>query len=496
MCAAISQRAAPPGRVPLSPNVRTGTSPAPLYCAKLSATAQFALITMKAMVPRLIAVACLASTAFAAQNPPKILPYDFSQQDLPNGLRLIVVPTSFPNIVATYIVVQSGSRNEVEPGHTGFAHLFEHLMFRGTERFPAVKYNETLRRIGAASNAFTTDDFTCYYTVFSKEDLPTVLDMEADRFQHLKYPEPAFKTESLAILGEYNKNSSSPFSKLDEVLSDTAFDKSTYKHTTMGFLKDIQDMPNQYEYSLKFFDRYYRPEYTTILVVGDVQPKAVRALVDKFWGEWKRGSYKPEIPKEPPQEAPRTAKVDWPTPTLPIVAVAFKAPAYDDESIETAALDALAALAFSPSSDLYRKLVIDEQKVESLSGSAARSVDPTLFFVTARVKDAKDVDYVRDQILATVKAFQEKPVDPARLDTVRRRLRYSAALSMQSSDAIAGTLARFVALRRTPETMNKLYAQYARVTPEDVQKAAAKYLTENNRTIVTLAGPAARGGSQ
>ena len=140
----------------------------------------------------------------------KIFPYSYTQEDLPNGLRLIVAPTDFPNIVATYIVVQTGSRNEVEPGHTGFAHLFEHLMFKGTKTYPQEKYTETLRRIGASSNAFTTDDFTCYYTVFSKEDLPTVLAMEADRFQNLKYTEPEFKTETLAVLGEYNKNSSNP----------------------------------------------------------------------------------------------------------------------------------------------------------------------------------------------------------------------------------------------------------------------------------------------
>ena len=102
--------------------------------------------------------------------------------------------------------------------------------------------------------------------------------------------------------------------KLNEVLHDTAFDKHTYKHTTMGFLKDIQDMPNQYDYSLKFFDRYYRPEYTTIIVVGDVKAKAVRAMVDKYWGEWKHGSYKPEIPVEPPQNGARKAHVDWPSP--------------------------------------------------------------------------------------------------------------------------------------------------------------------------------------
>src|SRR5215472_6178345 len=139
---------------------------------------------MKTLI-RLATIAMLASAACllgAAQAPQKIIPYPYVQEDLPNGLRLITVATDFPNIVATYIVVQTGSRNEVEPGHTGFAHLFEHLMFKGTEAYPSAKYDDTIQRIGATSNASTYNDFTCYYTVFSKEDLPTVLSMEADRF--------------------------------------------------------------------------------------------------------------------------------------------------------------------------------------------------------------------------------------------------------------------------------------------------------------------------
>jgi zinc protease len=430
--------------------------------------------------------------AFAASGPGKVFPYAYAQEDLPNGLRLIVVPTDFPNIVATYIVVQTGSRNEVEPGHTGFAHLFEHLMFKGTKTYPKEKYTETLRNIGASSNAFTTDDYTCYYTVFSKEDLPTVIAMEADRFQNLKYSEPEFKTESLAVLGEYNKNSSQPGAKLREVLADTAFEKSTYKHTTMGFLRDIQDMPNQYDYSLKFFDRYYRPEYTTILVVGDAKAKEVRGLVDKAWGGWKRGEYKPEIPQEPPQTEPKTAHVDWPGAALPTIAIGYKGPAYTDTAKDSAALDALAYLAFSPTSELYQKLVVTEQKAESVGGGMPDRVDPALFTINARVKQQPDMDYVRDQILATIKTFQDKPVDAAKLDAVKKHLRYALALSLDSSDAIAGTLANYVSQRRTPETLNKLYEQYAALTPEDVQNAAKKYLVESGRTIVTLTPGGAR----
>lgn len=450
---------------------------------------------MESVFAKWFVLASLAAAVSFGAAPAKVFPYSFSQEDLPNGLRLIVVPTGFPNIVATYIVVQAGSRNEIEPGHTGFAHLFEHLMFKGTEKYPQAKYTETLQRMGAASNAYTTNDYTCYYTVFSKEDLPTVIEMEADRFQHLKVSEPEFKTEALAVLGEYNKNASNPFAKLDEVVNDTAFERSTYKHTAMGFLKDIQDMPNQYEYSLKFFDRYYRPEYTTIVVVGDVKARSVRPLVDQFWGEWKRRNYKPEIPQEPAQTAPKTARVDWPTPTLPMVDIAYKGPAYTDSAKDTAALEALAFLAFSQTSDLYQKLVVQEQKAASLLASAPANVDPALFEIVARVKGDADLDYVRDQIYAAVKTFREKPVDAARLDAVRKHLRYALELRMQSSDAIAGILAPYVALRRTPETLNLLYNQYDSLTPDDIRQAADRYLTENNRTTVTLAGPNPQAGT-
>ncbi|MEO7649656.1 MAG: pitrilysin family protein, partial [Bryobacteraceae bacterium] len=278
------------------------------------------------------------AAALAAEVPRKVFPFAYSQDDLPNGLRVVTIPTEFPNIVSLYIVVQTGSRNEVEPGKSGFAHLFEHMMFRGTERFPPPKYTAEVKRIGAAQNAYTDDDLTVYHTTFSNEDLDTMLMLEADRFQHLKYSPDIFKTETLAVLGEYNKNSADPAEKLFEVLRDTAFTRHTYKHTTMGFLKDVQDMPNQFDYSLKFFDRYYRPEYTTIIVAGDISHSKVRPMVDRYWAQWKRGSYRAGIPAEPPQTEPKTAHVDWPSPTLPWLVVAHHMPAYSDSNPDWPAL--------------------------------------------------------------------------------------------------------------------------------------------------------------
>ena len=168
-----------------------------------------------------------------------ILPFKAVERTLPNGLKVIVVPTGFPNLVSIQIPVQTGSRNEVEPGKSGFAHFFEHMMFRGTKTYPPERYQAILTQAGARQNAYTTDDYNNYHITFAKEDLETMLKIEADRFQNLSYPEAAFKTEARAVLGEYNKNSANPINKLLEVQREHAFTAHTYKHTTMGFIRDI-----------------------------------------------------------------------------------------------------------------------------------------------------------------------------------------------------------------------------------------------------------------
>jgi zinc protease len=414
-------------------------------------------------------------------------PYKYSLDTFPNGLRLITVPTDYPNLAAVYIVVRTGSRNEIEPGKSGFAHFFEHMMFRGSEHYTPDQRDAILRKAGAEVNAYTSDDRTVYHQLFAKENLEDVFKLEADRFQHLKYSEGGFKTEALAVLGEYNKNNANPMNKLEEVTREKAFDTHTYKHTTMGFLKDIENMPNEYAYSLEFYSRYYRPEYATILVVGDVKRDKVKALAEKYFGDWKRGNYDPPIPLEPPQKGPRTAHVDWPSPTLPYLVVAFHGPAYSDEKKDKAALDFLEAVAFGEDSELYQKLVLKEQKVDVIEVSFGDQKDPELFAVTARVKDGKDVEYVRDQILATFEKYTKELIPAEKLADTRSRLKYGTALGWNSSEAIANYLAPYLALAETPETVNKLFRVYEAITPEDVREMAKKYFVESGRTIVTLA---------
>ena len=439
---------------------------------------------MKSIAVIFLVLGLLMPLTASGQN--KIFPYKYFSDDLPNGLRVITVPTDYPNIVALYIVVSTGSRNEVEPGKSGFAHLFEHLMFRGTEKVSADQYNEALKNAGADSNAYTSDDRTVYHTVFSKEDFERIMTLEADRFQNLKVPIDLFKTETKAVLGEYNKNASSPVRKLYEVLRDKAFESHTYRHTTMGYLRDVENMPNQYDYSLEFFKRYYRPEYTTIIVAGDVKHENVLALTQKYWGEWKRGNYVPQIPSEPEQNEPRSAEVDWPQQTLPWIAVAYKGPAYSDDQKDKPALDLIGSLGFSQTSDLYQRLVIKEQKVDALEPDFENHRDAYLLTVVARVKDPKDVDYVRNEIIKTFESFKTASVPKEKLDAVKSNLKYSFALSLNDSQAIAENLAPFISLRRTPETINKLYDTYASITPADLQAMAKKYFVEKGRTTVTL----------
>lgn len=447
----------------------------------------------------LLLLLSLPGVLFAqGKQPRKVFPYEYTIDDLPNGLRLITVPTDYPNLVSLYIVVQTGSRNEIEPGKSGYAHFFEHLMFRGSENFSSEKRDEILKRAGADANAYTSSDRTVYHEVFSKEDLPQIMELEADRFQRLKYERAPYKTEALAVLGEYNKNSANPTSKIYEVLRETAFKNHTYAHTTMGYIKDIEDFPNQYEYSLEFFNRYYRPEYTTIVIVGDVTREQSLMLTKKHWGEWKRGSYVPQIPAEPEQTEARTAHVDWPSQTLPWVVVGFRGPAYNDVNKDKAALDLLANIAFGQNSELYQRLAIKEQKVDTFFPSFDNMADPELFSVWTRVKKPEDMDYVRDQILATFKRYATETIPQSKLDETSSRLRYSFALRLNSSEAIAGALAPYISLKRTPETIDKLFALYDTVTPDDVRAAASRYFVEKNRTIVTLASKTAeaKGGTK
>ena len=452
----------------------------------------------------LVATACLLATletstgpAPAAQpRPNDILPFQATETTLANGLKVVIVPTGFPNLVAMQIPVQTGSRNEVEPGKTGFAHFFEHLMFRGTKRFPPEKFREILTRAGARDNASTGDDFTRYYATFAKEDLEPMLEVYADMFQNLSYPEPDFKTEARAILGEYNKNSANPLAKLFEEQRDHAFTTHPYKHTTMGFIKDIEDMPNQYEYSKVFFERWYRPDYTTVIVAGDVDPAQVLPMIERYWGEWKSGGAVIEIPPEPAPKGAQYVHVPWPTPTLPWVTVAYRAPAFSESvppylsapptAKDYAAMDMVATLYFGETSDLYKRLVVEEQKIDTLFADNPGNVDPSLFTVAARLKKAEDAAYVKDEIMKTIAAARTSAVPAPVLQDAKSNAKYSFTRTLDSTERIAAVVSSYAPYRRSFQTINNLYRVYDSLTPEDLLAAARTSFTDASLIVTTL----------
>ncbi len=427
--------------------------------------------------------------------PRATFPYPIVETVLDNGLPVVAVPLDTPGIAAHYVAVRAGSRNEIEPGRSGFAHFFEHMMFRGTPRFTPEHYNDVLMRLGADGNAFTTDDWTCYHIVAASSALETVMELEADRFLNLEYGVEAFQKEAAAVLGEYNKNASIPFNALFEKLQDTAFVTHTYKHTTMGFLRDIEDMPNQYDYSLAFYDRWYRADNAILVVTGDVVPDDVFALARRHYGAWRPGVLALETPVEPEQTAGREAHIPWAAPTLPLLAVAFHAPAFDPEGGEGRALDVVAQAYFAPTSPLYKELVLDRQWVDWLSAGAEDHRDPSLFLVLARVKDAERLPDVRAAIERTVTHAGSTALTVARLAEVTSRVRYGFLSGLVTPEQVATTVCHYMQLSGATSTIDRSFATLHRVAAEDVVRAAAHIFRPANRTVVTLAAGPARAST-
>jgi zinc protease len=444
----------------------------------------------------LLALTSLAGAAGKAAASGEVFPFQVHKQTLDNGMRVVAIPFDSPGIVAYQIVMRTGSRDEVEAGHSGFAHFFEHMMFRGTEKYSKDAYTDVLKRLGADSNAFTTDDQTVYHMVAPASQLPLIMDIESDRFKNLKYDQDAFRTESLAVFGEYNKSVSNPVQPMFEKSRDLAYEKHTYKHTTLGFVQDIKAMPGYYDYSIQFFNRFYRPENATLIVVGDVQPDNVFALTKKYFGDWKKG-YKPaDIPVEPPQTGRKTAAIDWPNPTHPYVLAVYHVPADSATSTDTAALDLVEQLLFSESAPLFQDLVVKNQWVDFIQGGASGNRDPGLFSILARVKSDDLVPKVQEAVARYIRELQTTPVDPQKLDRIKSHQRYAFELGLDTPGNVAAQAAQAVAIAGNVEAINQRFATYQKVTSADIQRVAREYFKPTNETVVTLAHKAAAPATQ
>ncbi|MBA4250698.1 MAG: insulinase family protein [Chlorobiaceae bacterium] len=415
----------------------------------------------------------------------KIFPYEYSKVKLDNGLSAILIPMESAGTVAFYTVVRTGSRDEWEDGKSGFAHFFEHMMFRGTERFPGNVYDSIVTSIGADANAYTSSDLTVYHLNFAAEDLETVIDIESDRFQNLKYTKEQFQTEAGAVLGEYRLGRTNPRSVLFEELRNLAFDTHTYQHTTIGFEEDIKNMPNLYEYSLSFYQRYYRPENCVVLIVGDFDKANAKNWIEKYYGNWKSGYVEPNITPEPTQTEARLKEVVYEGRTLPMIAVTFKSDEFDVNNKKFLSKIPFAELAFGTTSDLYKKLVLQEQKVTFISAQPGMTRDPYFFSIFATVKDEKDIDYVISEIKNCIEYFKNNLVDNQKLENLKKRNKYSFLLGLDSPRGVAAGLPQYIALSGGISVIDSLFTNLEKITPEDVKKTVNEYfIPERSNTII------------
>ncbi|HEX8253029.1 MAG TPA: pitrilysin family protein [Thermoanaerobaculia bacterium] len=442
----------------------------------------------------------VAATAHA-----QFFPYPVQKRTLPNGLDVIVIETpEFKNVLSFNTLIMAGSGRENEKGRTGLAHLFEHIMFRHLHDTPA-PYEAGITAMGAFNNAYTWYDITYYHPLTFSTNLDRLAALEGSRFRNLTYTERVFRTEAGAVYGEYRRNASDPSLRLEEVLGDLMYGTAHgYGHSTIGYLPDVQDMPNAYRAAVKFYDDYYRPNNAFVVVSGDVRANEVFAVVEREFGAWK-AKKTPEQPDPKPIDGPKKRHETWESDIPPRVVVAYMTPPYVPGSAEAGAMDVMAELMAGETSPLYRRLRYEEQ-VASAFGVDNRStigIDarPMGAYVTvAKEKyDAQGralLDRIDRDVAAGFEAlanFSSQPGAAQRLESIKSQLRYDILASFNSPSNIAENFANFYRLNRNPQVLEQVAQGIANLKPTDIDAFARRYFTPKNRASITLSG---KGGAQ
>ena len=420
------------------------------------------------------------------------LPLAVNTFKIPGGLTLVVVPRPGSGLVAYDTLVRAGSRDEVDPGRTGFAHFFEHMMFRGTPLWPRERYEKVLREHGGRDNAFTRADVTVYHVVARATALPQLVEMEADRFQNLWFGAAQLRTEAQAVLGEFNKSRMDPDQAAYEALLATAYTAHTYGHTTLGREADIRAMPTGLTYARAFFKRHYTPDNCVVLVVGDVDPDDVRARVAGAYGPWKGSAAMARVPREPLQTAERRTTVAWSRPAQPRLLMAWHVPAAGARNATAlAAADVLRSLLFGPTSALYDRLVRKDRLVEDVGAWSSHRRDPTLLVVEATLTAPQHAAAVEAAVQQTLAQLAGQGLDAERLDAVKSRRRYGLLGGLERVEQTAETLAGWMGPTGSLQWLSDYLEALKALSVQDVQAFARTYLQPQGVSVVFLNGTAA-----
>jgi zinc protease len=412
-----------------------------------------------------------------------VAPIDFSDRTLPNGLRVLLVEDHRVPSVAINVGYRVGGKDD-PPGRSGFAHLFEHLMFKGTKNTRPETIDRLTEDIGGLNNAFTADDITNYYEVVPSNYLETLLWAEADRLGSLAVIEEHFLTERDVVIGEYDQRIlAEPYGMLDELVNRESFVVHPYKRGVIGDPENLRAAT--LDDVVAFHRTFYRPDNAVLVVVGDFDPAQTNAWIDKYFGRVPKPSV--PIPRvevvEPPQTAERTYTYRAANVPLPAVEYAYHIPPWRHP--DAAALDIVETLlGMGKSSRLYQSLVYRQRVATAAHASADLREQPGLFSLRAIASTGTPVERVREALDAEIARLHDTLAAADEMERVRTQIASSFVRSRQTYNNIALALVRSAVERDDPGALNSDLDRYRTVTAADVQRVARQYLTVANRTTI------------
>jgi zinc protease len=414
-------------------------------------------------------------------HPPKL---DYQITTLPNGLRVILSEDHSTPIVHLSVWYHVGSRDE-RPGRTGFAHLFEHMMFKGSKNVQPESHTSIIASIGGRSNAYTQEDATVFWETVPSHYLPLALWLEADRMATLRVDRDAFEKEREVVKEERRlRVDNQPYGRLNEILFDRAFTTHPYKHATIGSMKDLEAA------SLNdvrdFHDTYYVPENAVVTMVGDFDSAEAMQYVRQYFGRVPKAA-KPvprDIPKEPQQTQERRAVVqeEWP---LPAVVVAYHV-VYDGHP-DSYPLHLTSKILFDgESSRMTHDLVYDKRLAVAAFGEANILEDPNLFYGVAIVPAGKSPADVERAMLAEFEGLKTSVVSDHELERAKNQFMRDYIIGRETDEQKALHLAHAAVIHNDVTRADAEIDVFLDLKSADIQRVAKTYFTENNRTVLYI----------
>lgn len=405
----------------------------------------------------------------------------FHKQILKNGLEIYVVPTKNNGVVQTNVIYRVGSRNEIM-GKSGIAHMLEHMNFKSTKTLKAGEFDSIVRKNGGVNNATTGFDYTHYYIRSSKNSIETNLRLYADLMENLQLKDEEFQPERKVVMEERRwRTDNSPGGYMSWRFFNTAYTYH-YHWSPIGFVQDIlgwsiDDVKN-------FHATYYQPQNAALLVVGDVDPKEIFALGEKYFGNIENKSPVPDVKAiEPPQDGPREATVHKTT-ALPMMLMGYKIPNFEHK--DQVALDALALfLTAGKSSVLYKKLIDGKRIANSASAYTQALRDGGEFFFYAVANSGVKIERLKTEILKIIDDVKDGKIAQKDLDRMKLFVRLGYLQGLETVSGVSRTFAEYIG-RGNIEPLLSYENDFSHLKLQDLVDVAKKYLVENKQTTIFL----------